>query len=154
MATDGFLGRDYVVEVNLGASATVPTTGWLRWGACRDVELGPELDTVDVTHDTSQGNYRSYLTSYASHDISLSGILSTDAANNLDEIEKYVLDSISASTQPEAWVRMVRPKSGGEHRTYEFPVMIKNFKLTGAYDDGATWSSDISGIGNIIVTDA
>lgn len=151
---DGFLGKHIVVDVYLGASATVPTTGWVRWGACRDVEIGPEPDTVDVTHDTSPGNYRSYLTSYASHDIALSGVASTDAANNLDVIEKYVLDSISTGTQPEAWVRMVRPKSGGEHRTYEFPVMIKNFKIAGTYDDGTTWSSDISGIGNIIVTDA
>lgn len=151
---DGFLGKNIVVYVNLGASSTLPTTGWVRWGACRDKEIGPELDTVDSTHDTSQGNYRSYLTTFATNDISLSGVTSTDAANNLDTIEKYVLDAISAGTPPEAWIRMVRPKSGGANRTYEFPVMIKNLKITGTYDDVATWSSDISGTGKIITTDA
>ena len=151
---DGFLGKSIVVDVHLGGSATAPTTGWVRWGACRDKEIGPELDTVDSTHDTSQGNYRSYLTTFATHDIALSGVTSTDAANNLDDIEKYVLDAISAGTQPEVWIRMVRPKSGGEHRTYEFPAMIKNFKVTGTYDDVATWSSDISGTGDIITADA
>ena len=35
-----------------------------------------------------------------------------------------------------------------------FPAMIKNFKVTGTYDDVATWSSDISGTGDIITTDA
>lgn len=151
---DGFLGKSIVVYVRLGGSATVPSTGWVRWGACRDKEIGPELDTVDSTHDTSNGNYRSYLTTFATHDIALSGVTSTDAANNLDDIEKYVLDSIYAGTQPEVWIRMVRPKSGGKNRTYEFPAMIKNLKITGTYDDVATWSSDISGTGNIVTTDA
>ena len=151
---DGFLGKNIVVYVNLSSSPTIPTTGWVRWGACRDKEIGPELDTVDSTHDTSQGNYRSYLTTFATHDISLSGVTSTNSTNNLDTIEKYVLDSISAGMPPEAWIRMVRPKSGGANRTYEFPVMIKNFKISGAYDDLTTWSSDISGTGNIITTDA
>lgn len=151
---DGFLGKNIMAYIHLGGSTTVPTTGWLRYGACRDKEFGPELDTVDATHDTSSGNYRDNLTTFASHDIPLSGVLSTVESNNLDDIEKYLLDSISNGTQPEIWLRMVRPKSSGEHRTYEFPALMQNFKITGTYDDLTTWSSDAMGTGNIIVTDA
>lgn len=153
MAADGTLGKNIQAYVHLGASEDVPTT-FIRWGACRDKEFGPELDTVDATHDTSGGTYRNSLTTFASHDVPLSGVLSLAESNNLDMIEKYLLDCISAGTQPEIWIRLMRPKSNGETRTYEFPALMQNFKITGTYDDIVTWSSDAMGTGNIVLTDA
>ena len=156
MAT-AFIGK--LMPVYVALQPTKPTTAaatqYIRWGAVRDREFGPELDEVDATTDTSNGVFREQLSTFATHDVSLSGVTSTKATDNLDAIEKYFYDRIAAAEQPEVWIKIFRPSSHATNkfRSYEFPANMKTFKITGTYDDVTTWSSDMSGTGNVTVAD-
>lgn len=154
---DAFLGRDVPVYIALQAAqpTTQAATQYIRWGAVRDREWGPELDEVDVTADTSAGVFRQYLSTYATHDVSLSGITSIKDTDNLDEIESYFYDKINAGEQVEVWIKVFRPSSDAtdKYRSYEFSANMKTFKITGTYDDASNWSSDLSGTGSIAVVD-
>lgn len=154
---NAFIGK--LMPVYVALQATKPTTAaetqYIRWGAVRDREFGPELDEVDATTDTSDGVFRESLSTFATHDVSLSGVTSTKATDNLDAIEKYFYDRIAAAEQPEVWIKIFRPSSHATNkfRSYEFPANMKTFKITGTYDDVTTWSSDMSGTGNVTVAD-
>ena len=154
---NAFIGK--LVPVYVALQATKPTsqaaTQYLRWGAVRDREFGPELDEVDSTADTSDGVFRQYLSTFATHDVSLSGVTSTKAADNLDEIESYFYDKMGAAEQVEVWIKIFRPSSDSTnvYRSYEFSANMKTFKITGTYDDVSTWSSDMSGTGAVTVAD-
>ena len=154
---NAFIGK--LMPVYVALQATKPTTQaatqYIRWGAVRDREFGPELDEVDATTDTSGGVFREQLSTFATHDVSLSGVTSTKATDNLDAIEKYFYDRIAAAEQPEVWIKIFRPSSHATNkfRSYEFPANMKTFKITGTYDDVTTWSSDMSGTGNVTVAD-
>lgn len=154
---NAFIGKLIPVYVALQSSkpTTQAATQYIRWGAVRDREFGPELDEVDVTSDTSSGVFRENLSTFATHDISLSGVESTKTTDNLDAIEKYFYDRIAAAEQPEVWIKIFRPASHATNkfRSYEFPANMKTFKITGTYDDVTTWSSDLSGTGVITVSD-
>ncbi|MGL5564171.1 MAG: hypothetical protein ACRDC4_00385, partial [Plesiomonas sp.] len=95
------------------------------------------------------------LSTFATHDVSLSGVTSTKAADNLDEIESYFYDKMGAAEQVEVWIKIFRPSSDSTniYRSYEFPANMKTFKVTGTYDDVSTWSSDLSGTGAVTVDD-
>ena len=154
---NAFIGK--LMPVYVALQPTKPTTAaatqYIRWGAVRDREFGPELDEVDATTDTSNGVFREQLSTFATHDVSLSGVTSTKATDNLDAIEKYFYDRIAAAGQPEVWIKIFRPSSHATNkfRSYEFPANMKTFKITGTYDDVTTWSSDMSGTGNVAVAD-
>ena len=154
---NAFIGK--LMPVYVALQSTKPTTAaatqYIRWGAVRDREFGPELDEVDATTDTSNGVFREQLSTFATHDVSLSGVTSTKATDNLDAIEKYFYDRVAAAEQPEVWIKIVRPSSHATNkfRSYEFPANMKTFKITGTYDDVTTWSSDMSGTGNVTVAD-
>lgn len=154
---NAFIGKLMPVYIALQADkpTTQATTQYLRWGAVRDREFGPELDEVDCTADTSDGVFRQYLSTFATHDVSMSGVTSTKLTDNLDEIEKYFYDKMNGAEQVEVWIKIFRPSSDttNKYRFYEFPANMKTFKVTGTYDDVSTWSSDLSGTGAVIVDD-
>ena len=108
---NAFIGK--LMPVYVALQSTKPTTAaatqYIRWGAVRDREFGPELDEVDATTDTSNGVFREQLSTFATHDVSLSGVTSTKATDNLDAIEKYFYDRIAAAEQPEVWIKIFRP---------------------------------------------
>lgn len=154
---NAFIGKLMPVYVALQATkpTTTAATQYIRWGAVRDREFGPELDEVDATTDTSDGVFREYLSTFATHDVSLSGVTSTKAADNLDDIEDYFYTKMGAAEQVVVWVKIFRPSSdsANKFRSYEFPANMKTFKITGTYDDVSTWSSDLSGTGAVTVAD-
>lgn len=154
---NAYIGKLMPVYIALQSAkpTTQATTQYLRWGAVRDREFGPELDEVDCTADTSDGVFRQYLSTFATHDVSLSGVTSTKATDNLDEIESYFYTKMSAAEQVEVWIKIFRPNSHAtdKFRAYEFPANMKTFKVTGTYDDVSTWSSDLSGTGAVILED-
>ena len=154
---NAFIGKLVPVYVALQSTkpSTAAATQYLRWGAVRDGEFGPELDEVDSTADTSDGVFREYLSTFATHDVSLSGVASTKLADNIDKIEKYFYDKMGAAEQVEVWIKMFRPSSDDTniYRSYEFPANMKTFKFSRTYDDVVTWSSDLSGTGAVTVTD-
>jgi len=150
MAANAFVGRDVVVYYSTSTSETVPND-FVRLGAVRDKSFGVEWETVDSTADTTVGNIRTNLVTFAAFNPEFSGVTSTKDSDNLDDLEKYVLEN--AASQPMGWLRLVRPKSSSETRTYELPVIFTSFTLEGTYDDVSTWSLATMAIGSVAITD-
>jgi predicted secreted protein len=150
MSTGGaFVGRDIVVSFSLNQSTTVVPNDFKRLGAVRGKEFGPEWDTIDVTADDSPQNLRENLATFVKFDVSLDGISREEEIKNQDEIEDYVISP--TNDQPCGWLRIVRPSKAGT-KTFDVPVIFTNFRTTGPYDDGVTWSMDSISNGAITTT--
>ena len=150
MALEHFIGREIAAAVGFSTTysdnATVPSDH-VTLGGVRNSPVGFTSSTADATSADSDG-WLEKLTTSKSGDNTIEGVLKKTTASNLDVVEDYYL----GTDQPVAWLQFVRPTrpSGvpaDQVKTYDVPVMITGFEITGTQDDTVTYTLSYETIG-------
>jgi predicted secreted protein len=149
------VGRDITVFVALVDDNEEPADNeFTELGAVRGLEYGAEWDTTDTTaRGTSSGFSRSALVTYKNSNISIDGLIITN-----DEFQKEVEDHIESppdemQNQPRAWVQLVEPAGGGATRIRSQPGILTQFRKSAPFDTEATWTMEVQGHGDPVITD-
>ncbi len=147
-----YVGRDILVRYSLDSSTTVIPTDFVRLGAVRNKEFGSEWDTVDTTADDSPNFTKENLATFQAFNTSLSGVSRGEEIRNQDALEDHVaVPPAESNNQPCGWIQIVRP-SRGSTKTYTVPVLFNSFRITGPYDDAATWAMEALSNGLVTIT--
>jgi hypothetical protein len=126
------IGRDYAVSYSFDTDRITPPSDFVRLGSLRNKSFGPEWETVDATTDTSRDQTRENLVTFKAFNPELSGLVDTDATYNHDTLEDYVISPDDG--QPRGWIRIERPTTGGQIKTYDIPVLFTSFSIAANYD--------------------
>lgn len=145
-----FVGRGVAVYVSYSQDPTVVPNDYVRIGAVRNKEFGPEWDTVDATADDSPNQTRENLVTFKTFNPSLSGIARTEEDRHHDAIEDYVTNP--TNDQPYAWIRVERPSKNDTIKTYDIPVILTSFRFTANYDQPTEWSLEAISNGGVTIT--
>lgn len=147
------LGRDITVFAALSNDATPPDDAeFTALAATRGLEYGPEWDTEDTT-SRGTGLTRTSLVTYKNNNLSIDGLIVID-----DEFQLEVRDHIESppaefNRQPYAWVRVVEPRASGATRITDYPVTLGSFRVSGNYENAATWTLEAQAQGEPVPTD-
>ena len=153
MSSDGaFVGRDVIVYYSTNQDNDVVPNDFVRLGAVRTKDFGPEWDTVDATADDSPNNLRENLVTFKTFNISLGGVTRTEEQKNLDVLEDYVISP--ANNQPCGWIRVVRPTAhgGNTSKQYDVPVIFTSFRQSAPFDDLVQWTVEAPSNGSVTVS--
>lgn len=151
MSSSGaYTGASVVVSFSLNQDNTVVPNDYKRIGAVRSKDFGPEWETVDATADDSASQTRENLVTFKSFNPTFSGVSRQEESKNLDELEDYVI--APANDQPCGWIRIERPAKNSTTKTYDIPVIMSNFKITGNYDAVVEYNFDSISNGAVTIT--
>lgn len=147
--TGAYTGSDVLIEYTLD----FPPTGgssWVRLGAVRGKEFGPEWDTSDTTADDSDGRYKELLTTFASNNHSFSGVMRKEDAKNQKTLLKHVFTPPDGG--PCGGIRATIPFAG-VNLVIITPVVFQSFRPSSPHDAESTWSIEAPSTGEPTVTE-
>lgn len=129
-----FVGKAVLAEFALACGdVDVATLSWLPLGGCRNKSISRTSDTIDVTTDDSQGNYRDTINSYKTFELSIDGLTVADDGTTANQ---YILSKhYEDETQPYVWWRLTGPV-----KTVIAFCMLTDFSEEAPYDDAMSFS--------------
>lgn len=148
------VGRDVAILIALENTPEPPQDeNFKELGAVRGLDYGPEWETVDTTaRGTSSGFSRTSLVTYKNNSVSVDGLRLLD-----DETQDALNDHVefppaSMNHQPQGWVRIVEPRTGGASRIIDIPILFTSMTNSAPYDAEWSWSAEWDSQGDPVIT--
>lgn len=146
-------GKLWMIEYAIGCPDEAPKEEavWKRLGGLIDKTVSSSGNLVDITTDTTVGDFVAQMVTTKSLDVSGNGIAMETGqdAENIKELYLHYVNPVATGGQPTAWVRITSPLI-----TWTIPALFSSFNFSAPLNDPPTFDFELtqtaSAIGNTI----